>query len=161
MAKKKKGSLLAAVREPPQEPLPTSHSPSRAFSNLKSPLTSLQRNLLKEKKTAKLATEVNKKRSPQHSPVKENEIYVTRRLPQSVYVKRAQKLLDNNQFSTVEIYGLGAALNTAILVSLALKEANGDAIQWKITTSTVELQDDIDEGSDVRGTMIFKRIHNV
>ncbi|KAJ1565112.1 hypothetical protein HK096_004501 [Nowakowskiella sp. JEL0078] len=43
---------------------------------------------------------------------------------------------------------MGAALNTAVLVSLTLKDIYGDAIEWKISTSTVELLDDVDVGSD-------------
>ncbi|RKO90413.1 hypothetical protein BDK51DRAFT_11793, partial [Blyttiomyces helicus] len=84
------------------------------------------------------------KRAPQRPPTLKTDIYVSRKTPFKAFVARAQKLIDADDFTSITVHGLGAALTRAIEVALRLKEANGERIAWVVTTSTESLVDDVE-----------------
>ncbi|KAI8822499.1 uncharacterized protein EV422DRAFT_524235 [Fimicolochytrium jonesii] len=85
------------------------------------------------------------KRLAQHPATRANDIYVSRKSNFKALIIYAQKLIDGNSFTTLTIHGLGAALQSAMRLALCLKEHNKGKISWVITTSTVQLVDDVEE----------------
>ncbi|KAJ3212594.1 Glycosyl phosphatidyl inositol protein transamidase complex subunit, partial [Dinochytrium kinnereticum] len=82
------------------------------------------------------------KRAVQRPPTLANDIYVCRKARFGAMLKRAIKLLNSKKYPHVTIHGLGAAVVRAIDLALRLK-ANVPGLTWVITTSTVELVDDL------------------
>jgi ribonuclease P/MRP protein subunit RPP20 len=81
------------------------------------------------------------KRTPQKSPIKETDIYVSKKTIVPVQLKRIHELLKIHP--TVTIHGLGIAMATAVSVALRFKKEE-PRIEWEITTSTVTLVDDLE-----------------
>ncbi|KAI8922291.1 hypothetical protein DFJ77DRAFT_425289, partial [Powellomyces hirtus] len=90
------------------------------------------------------------KRAVQRPPTLATDIYVSRKSNFHAQSKRAQKLIDGQNFTFLTIHGLGAAINRAIELALHVKEQNKDRIAWSITTSTVTLADDVEPENVVR-----------
>ncbi|TPX60130.1 hypothetical protein PhCBS80983_g01993 [Powellomyces hirtus] len=87
---------------------------------------------------------IRHKRAVQRPPTLATDIYVSRKSNFYAQSKRAQKLIDGQNFTFLTIHGLGAAINRAIELALHVKEQNKDRIAWSITTSTVTLADDVE-----------------
>ncbi|ORX57339.1 hypothetical protein BCR36DRAFT_409637 [Piromyces finnis] len=103
--------------------------------------------LSKTKDTVKAINKSNKvihKRTPQHLPIKKNDIYVSRKSSYISLIKRAKKLLLEKEITFIVLHGLGAAIKTTVNLALELKKQFSDKIDWEITTSTVKLFDDIE-----------------
>ncbi|KAI9094034.1 ribonuclease P protein subunit p20 [Phlyctochytrium arcticum] len=99
------------------------------------------------------------KRAPQRAPTLANDIYVSRKSNFIGLLKRGQKILDDEQYTTLTIHGLGAAMKRAIELALRLKEDNLDRISWTIETSTVNLVDDV-EPEDVDDDLVSETRQN-
>ncbi|KAG4096340.1 hypothetical protein H8356DRAFT_1292545 [Neocallimastix lanati (nom. inval.)] len=84
------------------------------------------------------------KRTPQHLPIKKNDIYVSRKSSYIALIKRAKKLLLEKETSFIVLHGLGAAIKITVNLALELKKQFSDKIDWEITTSTVKLYDDVE-----------------
>ncbi|ORX87147.1 hypothetical protein BCR32DRAFT_289543 [Anaeromyces robustus] len=103
--------------------------------------------LNKTKDTVKLTNNKSKiihKRTPQHLPIKKNDIYVSRKSSYIALIKRAKKLLLEKETSYIVLHGLGAAIKTTVNLALEIKKQFTDKIDWEITTSTVKLYDDVE-----------------
>ncbi|XP_020900146.1 ribonuclease P protein subunit p20-like [Exaiptasia diaphana] len=88
-----------------------------------------------------------KKRTPQRSPKKKNDIYINRKTDFKAQLERCQKLLDSSH-QEVWIHGLGAAINRAINLALQLKHRGMGTIETSALTSSVELIDDFEPLDD-------------
>jgi len=84
-----------------------------------------------------------RKRLPPRLPVRKNDVYITRRTNFKAQLSRCEKLLDSG-FDTINIHGLGAAVNRAINLALQLKRRGLGSLDLAINTSTVEVTDDLE-----------------
>ena len=85
-----------------------------------------------------------RKRPAPHAHPKQNEIYVNRKSPFPVAMKRAETLLFLTGYEEVIIHGLGASIPKATQLALAL-QAKDPSITLVTTTSTVPLIDDLSD----------------
>ncbi|KAI8810713.1 hypothetical protein BJ742DRAFT_172345 [Cladochytrium replicatum] len=90
-----------------------------------------------------------RKLAVQHPEVRPTDIYVRRKSNRHALIKRAKTLIDSPGFKSLDIHGLGAALVMAMELALKLKEIYGDTIEWNITTSSVELHDEVEDDPEV------------
>ncbi|KHJ87020.1 hypothetical protein OESDEN_13213 [Oesophagostomum dentatum] len=96
------------------------------------------------------ATYEIKKRQPQkpsriHSD--KNHFYVTKKSSISSTLKRVEELLQNKE-NEIFIHGLGASLNRAMVLALEVQNMFNNAVSMDITTSTVNVTDDLFPLSD-------------
>ncbi|XP_070579167.1 ribonuclease P protein subunit p20-like [Ptychodera flava] len=88
-----------------------------------------------------------RKRLPRRLPKRKNDVYVNRRTNFGAQLERCQKLLDAG-FEELFIHGLGAAINRAINLALQLKTRGMGSIEVSVSTSSVELIDDLEPNND-------------
>ncbi|KAK3728601.1 hypothetical protein QZH41_011681 [Actinostola sp. cb2023] len=88
-----------------------------------------------------------KKRTPQRSPKKKNDVYINRKTDFKAQLERCQKILDSRH-QEVWIHGLGAAINRAINLALQLKHRGMGTIEISANTSSVDLIDDFEPLDD-------------
>ncbi|KAJ3080616.1 ribonucleases P/MRP protein subunit pop7 [Quaeritorhiza haematococci] len=91
------------------------------------------------------------KRAPQRPPTLQNDIYVSRKSSFPALLKRADKLFGQCKTDTdyFTIHSMGAAMNKGIELALKLKEKHQDVVQWTVTTSTVDLVDDVEPDDEM------------
>ncbi|WKY03464.1 hypothetical protein Q1695_004876 [Nippostrongylus brasiliensis] len=91
-----------------------------------------------------------KKRHPQKPTGVRNErnhFYVTKKTSISSTLKRIEEMLHNKE-NEIYIHGLGASLNRAMVLALEVQKTFTDAISLNVTTSTVNVTDDLFPLSD-------------
>ncbi|XP_041481420.1 ribonuclease P protein subunit p20-like [Lytechinus variegatus] len=84
-----------------------------------------------------------RKRQPRRLPKRKNDIYVTRKSNFASQMEKCEKLFDGGE-KEVFIHGLGAAINRALNIALQLETRSLGTLQISISTSTVNLVDDIE-----------------
>lgn len=84
-----------------------------------------------------------RKRQPRRLPKRKNDIYVTRKSNFASQMEQCEKLFDGGE-KEVYIHGLGAAINRALNIALQLESRSLGTLQVAISTSTVDLVDDIE-----------------
>mmetsp|Transcript_8015 Transcript_8015/g.12127 ORF Transcript_8015/g.12127 Transcript_8015/m.12127 type:complete len:136 (-) Transcript_8015:24-431(-) len=79
-------------------------------------------------------------------PPKKNEVFISRKSNDVILYKKIMKLLGTND--EVVIHGLGAAIEKAVTIALKIEKRNNGAFSLKISTSSVELTDEIFEKNE-------------
>lgn len=82
------------------------------------------------------------KRAPVRAPTLETDLYLTRKSLQKVQIARIKKLFKQDK-PFVTIHGLGGAINKAVELAFLFKE-DEPKVKWEITTSSVNLFDDLE-----------------
>eukprot|EP01116_Phalansterium_solitarium_P018523 TRINITY_DN4929_c0_g1_i2.p2 TRINITY_DN4929_c0_g1~~TRINITY_DN4929_c0_g1_i2.p2 ORF type:complete len:176 (+),score=51.90 TRINITY_DN4929_c0_g1_i2:219-746(+) len=82
------------------------------------------------------------KRVPQRLPTRRTDIYVSRCSSFAAQLKRAKLLLDSESVTSIDIHGLGAAIDRVLDLSLALVESGRGTLATAATTSSVKLVDE-------------------
>ncbi|CAJ0600842.1 unnamed protein product [Cylicocyclus nassatus] len=91
-----------------------------------------------------------KKRQPQKpSGIRggHNNFYVTKKTSISATMKRVEEIL-HNKGTEIYIHGLGASLNRAMVLALEIQKTFTNGVSLNITTSTVNVTDDLFPMSD-------------
>ncbi|XGW30251.1 hypothetical protein V3C99_009329 [Haemonchus contortus] len=76
-----------------------------------------------------------------------NHFYVTKKTSISSTMKRVEEILHNKE-NEIYIHGLGSSLNRAMVLALEVQKNFTDSISLNITTSTVNVTDDLFPLSD-------------
>ncbi|KAL1919552.1 uncharacterized protein VTP21DRAFT_2245 [Calcarisporiella thermophila] len=84
------------------------------------------------------------KRAPIRSHTLPTDIYVSRKSSFHAHLDRARKLLLSDGEKVVIIHGMGAAINKAITLALAVRDKMADQVEIRCRTSTVMLVDDVE-----------------
>ncbi|KAJ3238473.1 hypothetical protein HDU81_007742 [Chytriomyces hyalinus] len=87
------------------------------------------------------------KRGVQRRATLATDVFVSRKSSFPALLKRCAALRAKDGFSSFSIHGLGAAVAKAVSLALAFKDLNDD-IDFDISTSTVNLIDDVIEEDD-------------
>ena len=77
---------------------------------------------------------------------RENEVYVTRAKPVSVYRNRVRRLVEQGEKEVV-LHGLGMAIPATVALGVELKEEFGTV---EVETGTVQVIDDTEQGRKLR-----------
>ncbi|KAK6044251.1 hypothetical protein COOONC_18244 [Cooperia oncophora] len=91
-----------------------------------------------------------KKRQPQKPSgilTGRNHFYVTKKTSISSTMKRIEEMLHNKE-TEIYIHGLGSSLNRAMVLALEVQKNFTDAVSLNVTTSTVNVTDDLFPLSD-------------
>ncbi|KAL5473757.1 hypothetical protein EMCRGX_G028301, partial [Ephydatia muelleri] len=123
-------------------PLPSSNSPVTKQSN-KSPGGSHHKSKRQDK-----APYARRKIPPVRPSQAINDIYINRKTDFSVQLARSHKLLDQG-CTELNIHGLGAAIHRAVNLALQLRETCSVPMEISASTSTVDLQDELEPLDDV------------
>ncbi|KAJ3224684.1 hypothetical protein HK099_008069 [Clydaea vesicula] len=83
------------------------------------------------------------KRKPQKPPIKENEIYVSRKTNFNALLKRTILLFDRKDINMLYIKSMGPAITKAISLVLNLKNLKSELFTFEIFTGTSKVVDDI------------------
>eukprot|EP00731_Ephydatia_muelleri_P028723 Em0020g367a len=122
-------------------PLPSSNSPVTKQSN-KSPGGSHHKPKRQDK-----APYARRKIPPVRPSQAINDIYINRKTDFSVQLARSHKLLDQG-CTELNIHGLGAAIHRAVNLALQLRETCSVPMEISASTSTVDLQDELEPLDD-------------
>eukprot|EP00475_Leptophrys_vorax_P004390 TRINITY_DN1261_c0_g1_i1.p1 TRINITY_DN1261_c0_g1~~TRINITY_DN1261_c0_g1_i1.p1 ORF type:complete len:183 (+),score=51.79 TRINITY_DN1261_c0_g1_i1:80-550(+) len=103
---------------------------------------------------------VLRKKIPIRPRARVNDVFVSRAHPIPLYVKRAAKMLEKDEVKEVYVFGMGAALETAIQVALMVqKELGGpNAITVSPNTDSVFLFDEFQPLQEGLEPVIIKRL---
>ena len=83
------------------------------------------------------------KRYPHHVPMGREDIYVTRKKPAIVFIKRGLQLLSMPETKAIHIHALGAAVNVATQIAAAIqRDSPHVALRMSVATSSVPLVDE-------------------
>ncbi|ETN71599.1 hypothetical protein RB195_001411 [Necator americanus] len=91
-----------------------------------------------------------KRRNPQKPSGVRNcpeHFYVTKKTSIPITMKRVEEML-NNKGNEIYIHGLGASLNRAMVLAIEVQKIYTDAVSLNVTTSTVNVTDDLFPLSD-------------
>ncbi|OZJ02399.1 hypothetical protein BZG36_04861 [Bifiguratus adelaidae] len=83
------------------------------------------------------------KRTAQHAATKPNDIYVSRSSSFAGQLARGKKLFLEEGYKEITIHGLGASIERALSLSLAIQAVLHDQVTLLCHTKTVNLYDDI------------------
>ena len=76
-----------------------------------------------------------------HPPLRKNEILLSRKKPQCVYLKRIHHLFFNDNQKEVIVQAIGAAVSEAVSLALTVQETYADITFETIDTFTMPLRD--------------------
>ncbi|KAK0166895.1 hypothetical protein PV327_004366 [Microctonus hyperodae] len=99
---------------------------------------------------------VKQRRIPVYNSKTKKNIYVTHKGSFKAQLNRCEKCLNSDE-SEITIHGLGAAANRAQKLALQLQKNHNDMLDLDITTSIVELIDDIEPSDDEKDCEINSR----
>ncbi|KAK0176718.1 hypothetical protein PV328_000829 [Microctonus aethiopoides] len=99
---------------------------------------------------------VKQRRIPLYNSKTKKNIYVTHKGSFKAQLNRCEKCLNSDE-SEITIHGLGAAANRAQKLALQLQKNHNGMLDLDITTSIVELIDDIEPSDDEKDCEINNR----
>ncbi|CAG8436360.1 2699_t:CDS:2 [Ambispora gerdemannii] len=101
------------------------------------------------------------KRAPQRPATMPFDLYISRKKPNFIgQLERAKKLLLQERYPKIIIHALGPAIPRAIDLVMQLNETTHNQIEYKTTTSTVSLFDDIEPEDEEQDYEIQKRYNS-
>ena len=83
-----------------------------------------------------------RKRVAQRAATRENDIYVSRASRFGALLSRARKVVVSPKFDELHVHGMGAAMDVAVRLVLALRDEYPNALILSPRTSSVMLVDD-------------------
>ncbi len=91
------------------------------------------------------------KRAPIRPPTLKTDIYVTRKSSKYGQRDRALKLFDDPKVLSINLKGMGAAIQATCDLLIFLQDKRSDLFDYSVSTDSVELVDDVvsDETLDI------------
>lgn len=93
------------------------------------------------------------KRTPIRPPTTKTDFYIKRTTNQTAALKRITKILKEE--GRIKLHALGAAINKAVRIAYLCKQENPEA-EWDISTSSVNLYDDLEAKDLVNSYLIYR-----